>query len=183
MNAIKVLVLFFSLIFTHTASAEIYKWVDDHGVTHYSDSPHVGATQVELPKIEVYKAKAQEKPIEAETKSEKASNEDADFPYQELEISSPQNDGSVRDNQGNVTVKVSTIPKLRATDRIILYLDGQKIAGPQQKTTFKLYNVDRGEHELAAEIVDQNDKGIIRSSSITFFMIRILIPANRPQSP
>ncbi len=40
------------------ATAEVYKWVDKDGVTHYADRPMPGATEVKLPPAQTYQAPA-----------------------------------------------------------------------------------------------------------------------------
>ena len=45
-----VLLLVLGLLLPHTANAELYRWVDEHGTMHFTDSPpeHVQAKQLNL---------------------------------------------------------------------------------------------------------------------------------------
>src|ERR1700683_1832119 len=45
------------LIASATAySATVYKWVDDNGVTHYSDQPHPGAQKLDISGAQTYES-------------------------------------------------------------------------------------------------------------------------------
>lgn len=176
----KGLLVFLFVSFSQIISAEIYKWVDDDGVTHYSDSPHLGSEEVNLPDIGVYKPKASKNRSKIKENGAPKKVGNAVLGYQSLLIKSPQNEESVRDNEGIVKVTVDIAPTLRKGDLVQLYLDSRKIGPPQDDLTFILNNVDRGEHQLSAEVVDKQGKAIMKSPSVTFFMLRILVPKNRP---
>src|SRR5579863_8693948 len=38
------------------SAATVYKWVDENGVTHYSDQPHAGATKITVQAAQTYKS-------------------------------------------------------------------------------------------------------------------------------
>ncbi len=44
------------LFITFGVYGQIYKWVDDQGVIHFSDHPHQGSQTVTLPEVQSYSA-------------------------------------------------------------------------------------------------------------------------------
>lgn len=164
---------------------DIYKWVDDKGVTHFSDSPHQGASKVTLPKMKVVpqeenvetpNAKPMLSASDNETKNEASS-------YTAIEITTPPNEATIRNNEGSVSVEVSLSPKLNPKDKVQLYLDGKKVGNAQSNLQFSLNNVYRGEHQIMAEVIDGNGQSKIKSSNTTFFMFRNFIQRKNPNAP
>jgi len=77
--------------------------------------------------------------------------------YQSLVIDTPVNEETIRDNQGNIELLVSSKPGLIRTDghRIVYYLDGKQ-HGRRTVDTRKVFtNVDRGEHILTVATIMQ----------------------------
>src|SRR6202035_892894 len=44
------------LVCSLAAAATVYKWVDEHGVVHYSDQPHPNAQKMSVQSAQTYKA-------------------------------------------------------------------------------------------------------------------------------
>ena len=45
-----------SLVCSLAVAATVYKWVDEHGVVHYSDQPHPNAQKMSVQAVQTYKA-------------------------------------------------------------------------------------------------------------------------------
>jgi hypothetical protein len=90
-------------------------------------------------------------------------------PYQQLQIASPQNGSAFWSGAGEVTIKVMVQPPLQEGHRLRVYLD-QELAG--ETPTLTLTNVNRGTHEVYAEIVDQAGRRLIESPKISFTLHR-----------
>ena len=58
LGMMRVSLLLFSLLTGLSAFAEVFRWVDEDGVVHFSDRPHEGAETVELPKAQTFPAPA-----------------------------------------------------------------------------------------------------------------------------
>jgi hypothetical protein len=89
--------------------------------------------------------------------------------YQSLRIVAPEQEATVHDNNGNVTVKVRVSPSLRAGDKIALLLDGAVVESGH-KTRFALSGIDRGTHTLAARVAGAQGAVLIESETVTFHM-------------
>lgn len=94
--------------------------------------------------------------------------------YTRLTIIEPASDATLRDNGGNVTIRVESRPRLKtaARHRVRVLLDGKPQALEFEKSVATLKNVDRGSHELVAVIVDRNDAELVRSQPVTFYLHR-----------
>jgi len=144
---------------------QIYKRVDSDGVVHFSDRPGQGAESVKLPAEQVYRSS---KSTASESKKSYKSVTDADllaFPppmpadllkkketttkpqqYKELKIIDPENEGSVRDNEGRVSIVVALTPPLAKGDKVVALIDGKPMGQPKASTVINLTGLDRGTH-------------------------------------
>lgn len=88
-----------------------------------------------------------------------------------LRIAEPGPEETVHDNAGNLTVRVAiedraTLPEAL---RIRVLLDGE-VAAEGSGKEFRLRQVDRGSHELQAQIVDASGNVIERSEPVRFHL-------------
>jgi len=86
-------------------------------------------------------------------------------------IMRPSNKSTVFDNSGNIEVQVAVAPRLliNPDNRIELFLDGQLTARQIEKK-FTLHGIKRGSHRLRVRVVDVQDKTIVASNAVTFYM-------------
>lgn len=146
---------------------EIYKWVDSNGDVHFSDKPHQGAEQIELPKVQTYSS-----PKIPVTEKEPEPTGSADGrTYQKLSFVQPEDQSTIRNPQGYISVILDLQPKLAPGDKVQLIFDGTPLAKPQPTTVFALRDIKRGSHTMAAQIVDAQGKVLNTSPSITIFMM------------
>ena len=168
-------VLFTLLFFVQLAHAELFKWKDAEGNIIYSDQPPPGSSkeqhQVEkesLPPIITTPA------LQESTASPSAQETQEDLDrYKTIKIVSPENDTSIRQNAGNVSIKVAIEPYLfnERGDLLVIYMDGQEVARGRD-TSIQLIEVDRGTHVINAKIVDAKGVTIIEANSIQFTLHR-----------
>lgn len=93
-----------------------------------------------------------------------AANMDA---YKNISITSPANKQTFVNNEaGTIDIKIKIDPKLQQDNKIQIVLDGKNLSDMQLK------NIDRGEHTLLAEIIDNNQKVLIESTPVIFYMQR-----------
>jgi hypothetical protein len=141
----------------------IFVTKDANGVLVFSDSPQPGAEEVNLtsrPKIMESTGTnlPDRKPVEPE-------------PFK-IEIVQPENHGTVRDNTGSVYVSGRITPMFKRGLQVRLVVDGSPLSEPQNKATFILRDVNRGEHTLQMELFDQSGKLIATSPVTTFYLHR-----------
>ncbi len=150
------------------ASATIYRWVDEKGITHFSDTPHKGAATVKLPKTETYSAP--KLPISQNSKNPKASEDKNKKIDYKIAITSPKNDENFPPGlRGSINVNVSVEPKLQKGHRIESYLDGNVLN--IGKTNFTLpEDISRGEHTVQAKVTYR--KKILAESNLVKFYVQ-----------
>ncbi|HBD7470011.1 TPA: DUF4124 domain-containing protein [Legionella pneumophila] len=151
------------------SSAQIYKWTDSQGVVHFSDKPHQGAEKIKIPEAQTYTPPANETGGSSEQEQKSVKQEDQEK-YTKLEIIQPQNEATIRNNQGYVVVAVQIEPDLSPGNNLQLIFDGAPLGEPQPNLIFQLNGIYRGSHTIAVQVL--NDKGDVLkvSDSITIFM-------------
>lgn len=155
-------------------SATVYKWVDENGITHYSDQPHENAEKVQVAQPQTYKAPPVKAPAQPAAQA-RASNT-----YQSCDIVQPASDQTFP-NVDSVTTAVQVIPSPQGGDQLSVLLDGQRIAGfPPSGGSFTISPIDRGTHSLQALVQDATGKVLCQSANVTFTVLQpsILNPAN-----
>jgi hypothetical protein len=146
---------------TATLAATIYKWVDEKGVTHYSDQPHESAQKVEVTSAQTYTPAPV--PPTAPTRPAQAAAS-----YSLCEIFSPQND-EVFFNTQSVTTRVRLEPELQAGHRLAVAIDGKRASDSSSGTDFTLTPVYRGTHTVVAVVEDsRTGQTVCTTPSITF---------------
>lgn len=146
------------------AQANVYKWVDKDGKVHYSDEPQANAQLVELNEktFNNIAPPAQPRPITATQAIEEVR-------YQ-VNIVSPSEEETLRNNNGDFDVTVELTPEINGQYLLALKIDGELVGAPQASNTFKLTNVDRGEHILVVDAMTQNGKVFASSSPRKVFL-------------
>ncbi|MCW9012412.1 MAG: DUF4124 domain-containing protein [Gammaproteobacteria bacterium] len=159
------------LLTTVHAQAKLYKWVDEGGEVHYSDSPPARDMQsLDLPPLQTTPAVkyTPRKP------AEQAKPEADTFRYNKFAISSPENNATIRDNAGNLTVALAIDPPLNLEKNhyINILLDDRIKINKSKNTSITLSFVDRGSHTLTAELRSAAGKLLKTSNTVTIHMHR-----------
>jgi hypothetical protein len=142
---------------------EVFRWVDDDGVVHYSDRPREGAEIVELQKAQTFSAPR----IASRTPAD--SVEDPDFSYDGFAIVKPGAEENIWNTSNQIDVSLALSPRLASGHEIQFYVDGQlqkNVATRSLDVT--LSDIWRGTHQLIAEVRGINGKSLIRSAPVTF---------------
>ncbi|MGE0624223.1 MAG: DUF4124 domain-containing protein [Pseudomonadales bacterium] len=186
MIAIRLSLITFLMIAFATADAaggRIYKTVDEQGNVVFTDVPppeEDTSSQVVVENPNSFDPKEAIPEAESWVVETPEAAAEPVFSYEALSIASPQNDESVRENAGNITIIANVEPKLRPGHVMRLLIDGAP-AQEGHQTTFTLANVDRGTHVVTLEIADAGGRVIKRSEDSTFHMLRYAIkPAPKP---
>ncbi len=160
----RVLPLISLLLLSMVAQATVYKWVDKEGKVHYSDEPQPNAEVVTL----------KEKTLNQLT-SPALATDSANAPVIEeikyqVVITSPEEEATLRDNNGDFEVSATVFPELKSQYLMRLSLDGQLVAPPQASNVFKLTGIDRGEHIIVIDAMTQNGKVLASSPPRKIFL-------------
>ncbi len=152
------------LIPVHASSAKVYVWRNEQGILVFSDSPRPGAEEVKIKSDNVIQSSVDTSILDIKPQ---AIEEKYD-----VEITLPEDNATIRDNTGSVHVTGRIKPVFKRGLKIQLYLDNKPYEKPQTHSMFALRNVDRGEHQIKMELVNNKGKVIASSKSITFYMHR-----------
>lgn len=173
--------LFLLLLNVSSVQAQIFKWTDSNGNTHFTDRPRPGAVEINLPASQTYTPSNQNgknAPPEAKTGGE------VDRSYRVLRITQPQDEATIRNNQGYVPVIVNIEPELKPGDKLQILYDGEPLGEPKETTVFALSDVKRGSHTISVQALDEEGNVLNTSKAITIYMHRPrvgMVPGTKPR--
>ncbi|SQH74259.1 conserved exported protein of unknown function [Shewanella benthica] len=169
----------FLLFFTLFAQATVYKWVDKDGKIYYSDKPIENSETVEFKSNTQNQIKLQTFKANSST-----SNDDQDSSTQyNLSITSPDEEDTIRNNQGKITIMARISPDLEAKHVLVLLMDGVIVGPPQTSPIFSLKDIDRGEHSFVIKAVAQNGKQLASTPPRKIFLHRAIIRRQATPTP
>ena len=160
------------LIWAASGHAEVYRWTDDQGNLHFSDSAPESDDFEKVKIPPVLSVPAFKVPQQATDKL--PYSETDQISYHRFSIIQPEHDTAIRNNAGDLSVDIAMEPPLMDDHSIVLFMDGNPVA-EDQKTTFQLSNVDRGTHILHAEIRNGSGKTIKATDHIEFSILRVSV--------
>jgi hypothetical protein len=145
------------------SATQVYKWVDEKGVTHYSDQPHENAAKVDVREPQTFSA---QRGPPAPSSQPTAAKESA--AYESCSLTQPTPD-QVYLATYSVTVTVNALPQLRPGDRVIVTLDGRPRADlASTGTSVTISPIDRGTHSVEVTIQDPSGRTVCQTASTTF---------------
>ncbi len=159
------------------ANAEIYKSTNANGEVVYSDTPSQGSEKVKMPALPTYTPP----PMPPPGVSQDQAQEKTDF-YKSFEIVSPANEETIRNNLGVLNIEAQLTPALqvRMNHRVQFFLNGEPYGTPVGKTSLTISNLDRGDYNLSATVVDADGKALISTGNVVLYMKRHSILHNPP---
>ena len=164
------LILLLCTLLGITASAQVYRVVDEHGNVTYTDRPpEDNAEPVELGPTNTAPPPATD--LYPTPPPKAAGDEDKESGYQ-VAITAPANETIIPRGPGNFSVSASVNPALGRGHRLQLLLDGQPRQEPQTGTSWALTNVYRGEHSITVAVVDGDGQQLATSEPVTVFVFR-----------
>lgn len=151
------------------AGQTVWKWVDEKGVTHYSDQPVPGATKMELnssPNRSESNAAPAYTPPPPGIGNPPTQKGPA---YARFVISQPQQDEAVINTAGRVSVRLAATPAVENGQVISLYLDGARVQDyPSPSLSHELTSVPRGTHTLKAIVSTVQGVPVQETPPVTF---------------
>ena len=147
------------------AGQAVWKWVDDKGVTHFSDQPVPGATKMELNSA----PRSSNEPTPTYSTSPTTTTRPTGPAYSRLAVESPQQDETIVNTGGKVIVRLAVSPAIAQDHVVSLFMDGARVDGfPPNGTSHELSDVPRGAHTLKIVISTQQGQSIQESQPTTF---------------
>ena len=169
-----------SLLFASNGFADIFQTRDENGNIIFTDRPGNNSTEKIIKQPPIIKIKKTEtkisdkKTFDGFGKITDNVKEKKALPYTSFTITSPVNDTAVRNNIGNIEVKLNIIPDLQTKfdHQIKLEYDGKLQKGSWKSSAILLTNLDRGTHAVKAYIVDGTGSKLKSSQSVEFHLQR-----------
>ena len=173
--------LFCLLLITQVVSAQVYTYIDPEGNRVFTDKPRSSnaervmlapsnSAQMNQPQSTVRMA-----PPPAVTKPT--------VHYQVLRILVPEPDASIHNGSGDMIVTLNSEPGLLPGHSYRLLLDGAPQGEISRSPVFSLQHVDRGTHQLVAEIIDSAGLIVERTPAQPFHMHRMTLAQKRKINP
>jgi len=162
------------------ASAEVFTYIDAQGNRVYTDQPRGNAKRVPIASSNRMSATPT---IVAPVSKTRNATPQPPFHYDMLRVLVPEPDATIRSSAGELIVSVTSEPGLQEGHRYRLLLDGQPTGEPGLSPVFPLSNIDRGSHNLSAEILDADGRTVERTANQPFHMLRISLAQKRQVKP
>jgi len=180
MNIYKFAAIILCLLFSSSSVlAEMYKWVDQEGNISYSDTPpYKGAESLDAPAITTMPATTV--PKKKATKTNQPDEEKTTI-YSYLRITSPENDATIQNNEGNFSVAIAVKPSLdiKSGHYFSLSMDGKVVQDKLSGSSANMSNIDRGSHKISVSVKNKKGKTLRKSKAVTVHLHRRSI-LNRP---
>ncbi|MBA1238114.1 DUF4124 domain-containing protein [Pseudomonas kunmingensis] len=161
------------------AFAGVYSYTDADGNRVFTDRP-AGQT---VDEIRLKPSNSMPAPPAPALRATRAETPKAAVISYQLRILTPVADEAIRNNAGNVSVTVQAEPELLPGHAYQVLLDGQPSGAPGEQASFELSNVDRGTHQLAVAVVDDQDRELQRTEAQPFHLIRTSLAQRRMVNP
>jgi hypothetical protein len=167
----KVLYLLAVVLISHVYAAEdIYMTVDENGNPVFTDQPSDDAKKIEVKDITTIPAlkdpgtyTSPKEPVER---------------YRQLSILNPKNDETYFRSEGDLTINVAVLPRIRGSDQLVYYVDGKEVSSGRSPS-FSIAELDRGTHSVYVAIVDGKGE-VIKTSETVIFHLRQTSRLNTP---
>lgn len=157
------------LMATASLQAEVYRHVDAQGNVTFSDEPMDGSEPVTVKPVTTITLPKPQDVQDPPALAEKAEREGAD--YDRVSILSPNDGEAFHSGSGNVQFQVSSTPSLKPGHKYEVTLDGQPL-GQGTSGALTVNNIDRGTHEAAVHIVNEDGIRVKSGESISFTVHR-----------
>lgn len=149
-------------------AATVYKWVDERGVTHYSDQPHPQAQELDVQPKNLVSTPAEQATGTGSTTQPAAPS----GPTYRCDLIRPEPD-EVFLNTSTISARVQVDPQLAPNDQIAIAVDGKRVQNqPTRGTEFVIPDVERGTHTLMIAVYDGSGKNQLCTTQTVTFHVR-----------
>ena len=153
-------------------AADIWKVVDENGNVVYTDqTPKDGSKPMELPELSIIETDFQleQKPT-VKDKVEPPSRVDLRRLYRDFRITRPLPEETFWGTANTVVVTWDSGTPLTPDLSVWLFVDGKAQSQASPPTGGVSLIMDRGEHNVSAELRDAGNRRMMRTESVTFFV-------------
>lgn len=174
--------VFFLLAMSAYAEGEIYKIVDKDGNVTFTDQrPAANAQPMDLPPLSIIET---DTPAPAANTDGAAGTEEPQPPtprelrrqFRDFRITRPLQEETFWGTENTVVVTWESSQPIPPQMRVLLYVDGKSRAAPVAGGVS--LTLDRGEHQVYAELRDERNRRVLTTPTTTFFVKQASV--NRP---
>lgn len=156
-----------------SATAAVYKYIDNEGNAAFSDTWRPGATEIEMKEPQSFSVKkisaGEEKPVESNSAQ-------MELAAPAVTLVSPIDQDYIHgDDEGTVSIQASTDVKFEEGFRLQALLDGKAYGDLSDKENFSIIGVVRGMHMLQLSLLDKDGNSIAKSETVSFYMKRNIV--------
>ena len=167
-NLLFVILLLAIVIPVEAASSKVYVYRNDNGDLVFSDSPQPGTEDI-TQEIEVKNKQTIISGIDTSVLESTARVVKEEY---QVEISQPEDHATIRDNSGSIYISGRVAPVFKRGYTVRLLFNGVVHGKPQTRSVFILRDVDRGEHKIKLELLNNQGKVIASSKERTVYLHR-----------
>ncbi|MCW1938658.1 DUF4124 domain-containing protein [Pseudomonas sp. MDMC_285] len=169
------------LFITQAASAQVYTYIDAEGNRVFTDKPR--SSNAERVMLAPSNTAQISQPQPTVRVAPPAAVSKPTVHYQLLRILVPEPDASIHNGSGDMIVTLNSEPGLLPGHSYRLLLDGEPQGETSRSPVFSLQHVDRGTHQLVAEIIDSAGLIVERTPAQPFHMHRMTLAQKRKINP
>ncbi|RRV27944.1 DUF4124 domain-containing protein [Pseudomonas sp. o96-267] len=173
--------LLFLLFISHFASAQVYTYIDAEGNRVFTDKPR--SSNAERVMLAPSNSAQMNPPQSTVRMTPPPAVTKPTVHYQVLRILVPEPDASIHNGSGDMIVTLNSEPGLLPGHSYRLLLDGAPQGEISRSPVFSLQHVDRGTHQLVAEIIDSAGLIVERTPAQPFHMHRMTLAQKRKINP
>ncbi|PZR47218.1 MAG: penicillin-binding protein [Ectopseudomonas oleovorans] len=169
------------LFITQAASAQVYTYIDAEGNRVFTDKPR--SSNAERVVLAPSNSAQMSQPQPTVRMAPPPAVSKPTVHYQLLRILVPEPDASIHNGSGDMIVTLTSEPGLLPGHSYRLLLNGEQQGGTSRSPVFSLQHVDRGTHQLVAEIIDSAGLIVERTPAQPFHMHRMTLAQKRKINP
>ncbi|MDH1729524.1 DUF4124 domain-containing protein [Pseudomonas chengduensis] len=169
------------LFITQAASAQVYTYIDAEGNRVFTDKPRSSNAERVMLAPSNSAQMSQTPPMVRMAPPPAVSKPTVH--YQLLRILVPEPDASIHNGSGDMIVTLNSEPGLLPGHSYRLLLNGEPQGETSRSPVFSLQHVDRGTHQLVAEIIDSAGLIVERTPAQPFHMHRMTLAQKRKINP
>ena len=169
------------LFVTQAASAQVYTYIDAEGNRVFTDKPR--SSNAERVMLAPSNSAQMSQPQPTVRMAPPPAVSKPTVHYQLLRILVPEPDASIHNGSGDMIVTLNSEPGLLPGHSYRLLLDGEPQGETSRSPVFSLQHVDRGTHQLVAEIIDSAGLIVERTPAQPFHMHRMTLAQKRKINP
>ncbi|PTU79523.1 penicillin-binding protein [Pseudomonas indoloxydans] len=169
------------LFITQAALAQVYTYIDAEGNRVFTDKPR--SSNAERVVLAPSNSAQMSQPQPTVRMAPPPAVSKPTVHYQLLRILVPEPDASIHNGSGDMIVTLNSEPGLLPGHSYRLLLDGEPQGEISRSPVFSLQHVDRGTHQLVAEIIDSAGLIVERTPAQPFHMHRMTLAQKRKINP